>query len=103
VERSEDGEFSSYREYVMGTLPTLEVILQEVGNEDAYRAFVAASDAPNQAIITFCLTSEKLEQHSGQFLMVNGKVRVSDISPSDLANEKLRVSALAQKSVRTTC
>jgi len=33
--------------------------------------------------------------------MVNGRMRVSDLSPSDPANEKLRVSALAQKSVWT--
>jgi transposase, IS30 family len=42
-----------------------------------------------------------INQHSGQFLMANGRMRVSGFFRSGLVNEKLRVSALDQKSVRT--
>jgi len=41
------------------------------------------------------------EQHSGQFLIGNGGMRVSALFYSGLANEESRVSALAWKSVRT--
>jgi REP element-mobilizing transposase RayT len=54
VERPEDWEFSSYREYIdlrQGTLPKLEAIRQEVGTAETYRAFVAVSDAPNHAML----------------------------------------------------
>ena len=43
VERPEDWEFSSYREYVGlrgGTLPTPESVLEQFGTVEAYRAFV---------------------------------------------------------------
>jgi hypothetical protein len=40
-------------------------------------------------------------QHSGQFLIGNGGMRVSALFHSGLANEESRVSALAWKSVRT--
>jgi hypothetical protein len=61
VERPEDWEFSSYREYVdlrQGTLPKLEAIRQEVGTADAYRAFVAASDTSNHATLQHLLFDE---------------------------------------------
>jgi len=40
-------------------------------------------------------------QHSGQFLIGNGGMRVSALFHSGLANEESRVSALVRKSVRT--
>jgi hypothetical protein len=40
------------------------------------------------------------QQHSGQFLTANGGMRVSDVFPSSLVNEKSGVSALARKSIR---
>ena len=61
VKCPEDWEFSSYREYIdlrQGTLPKLEAIRQEVGTADAYRAFVAASDAPNYARLQHLLFDE---------------------------------------------
>ena len=61
VERPEDWEFSSYREYVNlreGTLPKLEAIRQEVGTADAYRAFVAVSDTSNHARLQHLMFDE---------------------------------------------
>ena len=44
---------------------------------------------------------DPLQQYFGQFLMVSGRIRVSDLFPSSLDNEKSRFSALAQKSALT--
>jgi hypothetical protein len=44
---------------------------------------------------------QRLGQHSGQFLIDNGEVRVSALFYSGLSNEESRVSALVRKSVRT--
>lgn len=47
VQKSEDWEFSSYREYVElrpGTLPQWEPIRRQVGNAQSYRQFVESCD-----------------------------------------------------------
>jgi putative transposase len=61
VERPEDWEFSSYREYVnlrQGTLPKLEALRQEIGTANAYRSFVEAPGEPNQAMFHHLLFDE---------------------------------------------
>ncbi len=54
VERSEDWEFSSYREYIGlrgGTLPKIEVVRSQFPSADSYRLFVEADlESDNQII-----------------------------------------------------
>ena len=55
VERPEDWEFSSYREYVglrNGTLPRPEVVLAQFPSTDAYREFVESCVESDKEIIT---------------------------------------------------
>ena len=54
VERPEDWEFSSYREYIGmrdGTLPTPGVVLSQFASSEAYREFVESYAAWERAII----------------------------------------------------
>jgi len=65
---------------------------------------IASSPAIADGVVYFSSDDGNLyavDQHSGQFLIANGRMRVSDLFHSDLVNEKSRVSALTQKSVRT--
>jgi putative transposase len=54
VERPEDWEFSSYREYIglrAGTLPKTEAILSQFSLVDAYRVFVESHVGDNDGMI----------------------------------------------------
>jgi len=54
VERAEDWEFSSYREYIGlrdGTLPNPEIVLSQFSSRGAYRDFVQAYVSSEQEII----------------------------------------------------
>ncbi len=54
VERAEDWEFSSYREYIGlrdGTLPNPEIVLSQFPSRGAYRDFVQAYVPSEQEII----------------------------------------------------
>ncbi len=57
VQRPEDWEFSSYRDFVglrMGTLPKPEVVLAQFSSPDGYRSFVEAyTDGDRQVIEPF--------------------------------------------------
>ena len=54
VERAEDWEFSSYREYIglrAGTLPQSEIVLSQFPSRGAYRDFVEAYVPSEQEVI----------------------------------------------------
>jgi putative transposase len=54
VERAEDWEFSSYREYIglrNGTLPRPEIVLSQFPSPEAYREFVESYTAPEREVI----------------------------------------------------
>jgi len=57
VQRPEDWEFSSYRDFIglrMGTLPKPEIVLAQFSSPDGYRAFVEAyADGDRQIIEPF--------------------------------------------------
>jgi hypothetical protein len=55
VQRPEDWEFSSYREYIGmrdGTLPKPEIVLSQFASAEAYREFVEAYVPQDREVIT---------------------------------------------------
>ena len=61
VQRAEDWEVSSYREYVglrQGTLLRPEVVLSQFANDDDYRRFVEAYEPDDLSIISHLVLDE---------------------------------------------
>jgi hypothetical protein len=62
VNRPEDWEFSSYREYIglrHGTLPSPEIVLSQFPSQQAYREFVEAYVAADRGLIVDLLFDEE--------------------------------------------
>ena len=61
VDRAQDWEFSSYREFVClreGTLPTPDIILTQFSSSDGYRRFVESYQPSDKGIISHLLFDE---------------------------------------------